>query len=43
MVPSEYILIVAAVIVPLIGLHRQAIEFVYAFAQVSAAMLGMPW
>lgn len=43
MVPAEYLLIVAAVMVPLIALHREALEFVYAFGQVSGTMLGMPW
>jgi hypothetical protein len=43
MVPAEYVLLLAAVIMPFILLYRQALEFIYAFGQASAAMLGMPW
>lgn len=43
MAPAEYILISAAVVVPLIALHHKAIEVVYILGQMSAAMIGAPW
>lgn len=40
---AEYILISAAIIVPLIARHYEAIEVVHIFGRTTASMMGAPW